>query len=314
MRKRALASEKKMSKYWTLIKSTFTEFGKNDIFTQAAALAYYTIFSLPPVLLVILYTTTLFYDEQEVRSIIFNEIGDLVGQASANQLNTTVSQIGLFDQNWWASIVGVGTLLFTATTVFVTIQNALNKIFKVKPKPKGLGILKMLKDRLLSFAFLLGIAFVLLVSLSVDAFISAFGNYLSEKLPDISMVIVTLASIVLPFIMTVFLFTMIFKYLPDIKIEWKDTLVGATITAVLFSIGKELIGYYIGNSNVANLYDTAGSIMVIMIWVFYASVIFLFGAVFVYVYGDKIASGIEPSDYAVEVIHKEIEMKEENNY
>ncbi len=300
-----------MKIYWQLIKATFTEFGKNDIFTKAAALAYYTIFSLPPVLLVILYTTTLFYDEQEMRSIIFNEIGDMVGQASANQLNNTVNQIGLFDQKWWASIVGIGTLLFTATTVFVTIQNSLNKIFNVKPKPKGLGILKMLKDRLLSFAFLLGIAFVLLVSLSVDAFITAFGNYLGEKLPEISMVIVMLASLVLPFLMTVFLFTMIFKYLPDIKIQWKDTLVGATITAILFSIGKELIGYYIGNSNVANLYDTAGSVMVIMIWVFYASVIFLFGAVFVYVYGERFASGIEPSDYAVEVIRKEVEVDEE---
>lgn len=294
--------------YWNLLKETINKFLEDDIFGQAAALSYYTIFSLPPMLLVIMFATTIFYDKATIQEAIFTQISELVGSDGATQLSATLEKVGLFEGGIWASVIGIGALLFTSTTVFVTIQNSLNKIFKVKPKPKR-GIIKLLIDRVLSFTTLLGIAFIMLVSLSVNALISAFGAYLSDIIPDISIAFITLVSLILPLVITSFLFAMIFKYLPDAELEWKETWVGAIITALLFAVGKNLIAIYVGSSNVANLYDAAGSVMVIMVWVFYASVIFLFGAVFTYVYAKNLSDGIKPSSYAVKIETKEIEIE-----
>lgn len=147
--------------YWNVLKQSFLRFFKEDVFTYAAGLAYYTIFSLPPMLMVILFTTTLFYDRSTMRQTIFGEISGLVGSESAQSLANTLDRIGLFEGNWWASAISIALLVFTSTTVFVTIQNALNRIFSVKPKPKASGWLKMLRDRLISFALLLSIAFIL---------------------------------------------------------------------------------------------------------------------------------------------------------
>lgn len=299
--------------YWNLLKETINKFLEDDIFGQAAALSYYTIFSLPPMLLVIMFTTTFFYDKETIQAAIFGQISDLVGADGASQLSVTLEKVGLFEGGLWSSIIGIGALLFTSTTVFVTIQNSLNKIFQVKPKPSR-GIIKLVIDRVLSFTTLLGIAFILLVSLSVNALIAAFGTYLSGIMPDISIVLLTIISLILPLLITSFLFAMLFKYLPDAKLEWKETWVGAVITAILFAFGKNIIAIYVGSSNVANLYDAAGSVMVIMVWVFYASAIFLFGAVFTYVYAKNLSDGIQPSSYAVKVITKEIEIKPTETY
>lgn len=294
---------------FTILKESVSKFIEDDLMTQAAALAYYTIFSLPPMILVILFTATRFYDEITVKSAIFGEIEDLIGKNSAEQLAITIDKLGVYDTTSWATIIGIGTLLFTSTTVFVTMQNALNHTFKVKAKPKGMGILKMLKDRVLSFSILIGIAFVLLVSLTVNALVSTFSHYLADSIGGLSATLTALTSIFLPLIIITILFAMIFRFLPDAKVKWKDTWAGAIFTAICFSIGKYLIGFYIGNSQTANLYDAAGSIMVIMVWVFFASSIFLFGAVFTFVYSKFMNGGIAPADYAVKVIQKEIEIR-----
>ena len=292
----------------TLLKDAIAKFLEDDLMTHAAALAYYTIFSLPPMLLVILFTATRFYDEAKVESAIFGEIESLIGAKSAEQLADTIDKVGVYDTSSWTAIIGIGTLLFTATTVFVTIQNALNKTFEVKAKPEGLGILKLIKDRILSFTFLIGIAFVLLVSLAVNALVSAFSAQLETVIGDFSTALTALVSFILPLAIITVLFAMIFKFLPDAKLKWKDTWVGAIFTAILFSIGKYLIGFYIGNSQTANLYEAAGSVMVIMVWVFFASTIFLFGAVFTYVHAKYMEGKVAPQDYAVKVVKKEIEV------
>lgn len=294
--------------FFLVIKESITKFLEDDLMTQAAALAYYTIFSLPPMILVILYTATRFYDEITVKAAIFGEIENLIGASSAEQLAITIDKLGVYETTSWATFIGIGTLLFTSTTVFVTMQNALNHTFKVKAKPKGMGILKMLKDRVLSFSILMGIAFVLLVSLTINALVSTFSHYLADKIGGLSTTLTALTSIFLPLIIITGLFAMIFKYLPDAKLKWKDTWTGAIFTALCFSIGKYLIGFYIGNSQTANLYDAAGSVMVIMVWVFFASSIFLFGAVFTFVYTKFMSGGIPPAPYAVKVIQKEIEV------
>ena len=299
---------------WTFIKEAVTKFTADGAFTWAAAISYYTIFSLPPILLVILYTTTLFYDEQSIREAIFGQIGSLIGPKGASQLSKTVDAMGVFQQEWWASAIGIGGMLLTSTTVFITLQNALNHVFKVKPQPNQAGWFKMIRDRLLSFTVLLGIAFILLVSLVIDAIISRFGDLLSQRFPDVSILLVNLASIIVPIAIITVLFALLFKYLPDAAIPWKLTWRGAIITAILFAIGKNAIGYYIGQSQTANLYEAAGSILVIMLWVFYASLIFLFGAVITAIYVEQRSrQGIEPADYAVKVEEQEVEVEKGND-
>lgn len=293
----------------TLLKDTVTKFLEDDLMTHAAALAYYTIFSLPPMLLVILFTATQFYDEVQVKAAIFGEIEDLIGLKSATQLADTIDKLGVYDTTSWTAIIGVATLIFTATTVFVTMQNALNTIFQVKAKPSGWGILKLVRDRVLSFTFLIGLAFILLVSLTINALISAFSQQLESLLGGVSTILTGLISLILPLVIITVLFAMIFKYLPDAKLKWEDTWVGAIFTAILFSGGKYLIGFYIGNSQTANLYDAAGSVMVIMVWVFFAAAIFLFGAVFTCVHAKYMEGKVAPTDYAVKVakvVEKEV--------
>lgn len=293
------------------IQEVFTKFSKDNAFTWAAALSYYTIFSLPPMLFVILSITTLFYDEQNIREAIFGEIGSLIGSKGASQLSSTVDAMQVFDQKWWVSAVGIGGMLLTSTTVFVTIQNALNNIYGVKPKPNGAGWLKLVRDRLLSLSVLFGIAFILLVSLVIDAVISGFGDYISRQFPQVSLVLLAIASIVIPLLVITVLFAILFKFLPDAKTPWRLTWRGAAITALLFAFGKNAIGYYIGQSNTANLYDAAGSILVIMLWVFYASLIFLLGAVITARSVSREAeNGLEPSSYAVKVKNVEMEIEQ----
>jgi len=302
--------------FFQILKSSVSKFLEDDLMTDAAALAYYTIFSLPPMLLVILMTATQFYNEQAVKSAIFGEIESLIGQQSASQLAGTLDRLGVFDTVSWTTAISAGTLLFTATTVFVTIQNALNKTFKVKARPKGLGILKFLRDRLLSFSFLIGIGFVLLASLVINALISSFIAYLDSQIGHVSAMLTLLTSALVPLMILTVFFAMIFKFLPDAKLQWKDTWRGAIFTAICFSIGKELIGIYIGNSQTANLYEAAGSVMVIMVWVFFTSTIFLFGAVFTCEQAKLNTGKIQPADYAVKVVHQDIEItpEEDNDY
>lgn len=298
-------------KAWTFIQETFTKFSKDNAFTWAAALSYYTIFSLPPMLFVILSITTLFYDEQSIRDAIFGEIGQLIGTKGAGQLANTVDSMQVFERKWWHSVIGIGGMLLTATTVFITLQNALNNIFQVKAKPDGAGWFKMVRDRLLSLSVLMGIAFILLVSLVIDAIISGFGDYIAQRFPQVSMAIVTVASMLIPLLVITVLFAILFKFLPDAKTPWRLTWRGAAITALLFAVGKNAIGYYIGQSNTASLYDAAGSILVIMLWVFYASLIFLLGAVITAQSVSKDSSkGLQPASYAVKVKQVEVEMEQ----
>jgi membrane protein len=294
---------------WKMLKDVFSQYVEDDIFTHSAALGYYTILSLPPTLLVLLKVISLFYEKTTVEAAIFDEIAAMIGQEPARQLSSTIAKLSVLEPTWWATAIGLGTLLFTSTTVFATLQNALNRIFRVKAKPKTSGILTMLKARLLSFAMLLGVAFILLVSLVVDAMISAFGKYVGKYISEFSAVLAAISSILLPLAVTTVLFAMIFKFLPDAKLKWRNTWLGAGVTALLFGVGKYLIGYYIGNSNVAGLYDAAGGVMVIMVWVFYASAIVLFGAVITKVWFNKTEGEIVPEDFAVKVKKTEAVVK-----
>lgn len=293
--------------YYRILKTTVGRFVEREAFTYAAGLSYYTIFSLPPMLMVIIYSTTLFYDREAMRKTIFGEIADIVGSDSASQLASTLDRIGLFEGNWVNSAISIAALLFTSTTVFATMQRALNRMYGVQPKPDKSGILKLIFDRLTSFALLLSIGFILLVSLVIDALLDTASEFLGQFLPQISLIITNLASAVMPIVVVSILFTLLFRYLPDVRLKWRDTIVGALLTTVLFGIGRYGISFYIEQSTTTDLYDAASSVMVIMLWVFYASLILIFGGVFTAVYAEEKRGKLPTTDYSVRVQYQKVE-------
>lgn len=294
--------------YFQILKKAVLSFIDNDLFTHAAALAYYTVFSLPPILLIVIYSTSLVYDQAAVNQFIFGELSELIGKGGGTQLSNAIEQLGIYDQDLWAAFLSIGVLIFTATTVFVTLQSTLNKIFKVKPKPAGWGIIKWLRDRALSATLLLAIAFILLVSLTVNAGVAAFASFLEQRLGDMSLALTVLSSIILPTLIITILFAGLFKWLPDVNLKWRDVWSGSILTALLFMFGKYLISYFIGSNQTASLYDAAGSVIVLMLWVFYASLIFFFGAEFIKARIEQLGEELPASDYAVKVIQIEEEI------
>lgn len=276
--------KQKIKFYWEVLKNAGKAFGEKELMIRGAALSYYTIFSLPPMLLVIMHTTSIFFDPEKIRETIFGQLGDLIGQQSAAELADTVQSIGLFEKEGWALAVGIGGTLFTATTIFASIQSTLNKIFSAEENSKKMPWWSFIKSRLLALALVLSIAFVLIVTLTINAIINGFIDYIQAWAPNLSYLIVGLLSILLPLVIITALFTLIFRVLPDKEVPWKVARRGAIVTALLFFLGKYLISMYIGMSNTGNLYDAAGSVIIVMVWVFYASAIFYFGAQFTAIY------------------------------
>ena len=280
--------------YWKVLRASIVRFTEEDAPTHSAAMSYAMVFSLPPMLLIILRVTGFFFEQVLVEEAVFSEIGALVGEEGARQLLVTLEGLDIQKPTWWATAVAAVTLLFTASTVLVSGQNALNRIFGVKAADSGgLGLAKMLFDRLVSFAMLVTFAFILSVSLIAKALIRLFGTFLSKWSGELSSWLTVFDSALLNYGAMTLLFVLLFRYLPDVQMKWRDTFFGGLLTAGLFALGKSLIGLLIGNSEVANLYDAAGSILVLMLWVYYASAIFLFGATFTWTRADLLARKTE---------------------
>lgn len=282
---------------WQCTKETVAAFGKHDLLSRSAALSYYTIFSLPPLLLVLLRTTSLFYDSTTIRQTVFGTLSDIVGEREVEQLVATINNIGLYDEEGWSLLVGAIGVLFMATTIFATIQATMNTIFNASEKSSRLPWWPYLRGRLIALALVLAIAFILLVSLTLNALLVRFTDYLSAYIPELSTALLYFLSLVLPVVVTGTFFSLMFRYLPDRQISWSTARLGAVLTTILFVVGQYAITFYIGLSNTRNLYEAAGSVMVIMVWVFYASAIFYFGAQFTAIYSEKMLSaGIVSSD------------------
>jgi membrane protein len=278
-----------------VLKAAIGRFVDTDMPTQSAALAYYMVFSLPPMLFIVFWTGELMYQEVEIRETVFSEIGALVGEEGARQLMGTIEGLNIEHPNLLAKLVGIVILLFTASTALVTIQNALNRLFEVPPADTmGKGIWQFIRHRLVSFAMLIILSFILSVSLIVDAAISALDLSLAAWLGQFSHALVVIDSLLVELLAMTLLFALMFRYLTDARLKWRDILISALLTAVLFSLGEYLIGYLIGSNEIANLYDAAGSVLVLMLWVFYASAILFFGASFTFsraeVLGDQVVA------------------------
>ncbi|HYN87506.1 MAG TPA: YihY/virulence factor BrkB family protein [Ardenticatenaceae bacterium] len=283
---------------WELLKETFTDWSEDKASRLAAALAYYTIFALSPLLIIVIGIASVFLGEEAARGQIVGQIGGLVGEESGEAIQEMIAarqeSTGLA-----ATVIGIVTLILGASGVFGQLQDALNTIWEVAPKP-GRGILGMVKDRFISFTMVLGIAFLLLVSLVVSAGLGALGTFFGNLLPLPEFVLQAL-NFVISFGVITLLFAMIYKVLPDVDIAWRDVWVGAAITALLFTIGKFAIGLYLGKSSVSSSFGAAGALIVILVWIYYSAQLLFLGAEFTQVYARRFGSRIQPEEDAVPV-------------
>jgi len=297
---------------WTILKQSFSDFIDNKVFKLSAALAFYTIFSLPAMLIIIISVSDIFYGRAAIEGTLYHQIAEFVGSEAAIQIQQTIRAAALSQSTYFATIVGIVTLIFGATSVFSEIQDSINFIWKLKTKPrKGMGFLKLLFNRLLSFSLVVTLGFLLLVSLLINGLMDMLITRLTGMFPQLTVVVVYAVNVIITFGITALLFALIFKVLPDARIKWRHVRAGAFTTSILFMLGKFLIGYYLGHSKLSSTYGTAGSVIVMLLWVYYSAMILYFGAVFTHVFAAHSGTRIYPNSYAVWV--QEIEVESENS-
>lgn len=279
-----------------LLKQAFLGWKQDNVSLLAAALAYYTVFSITPLLVIAIAIAGAVFGEDAAQGEIVNEINHLVGQQGAKAIETALAN---FNQPHFTninSIISILILFIGASGVFAQLQAALNTVWNVKPKP-NVGIWGIVRKRLLSFGMVLSIGFLLLVSLIISTVLSVISR-LDVNLISNSAFLWQLINMLISFILTSLLFALIYKYLPDVEVHWKDIWVGAIITALLFISGKYLIGLYLGRSSLGSAYGAAGSLIIFLAWVFYSAQILLFGAELTQVYTREYGSEIRPNSHA----------------
>lgn len=290
--------KKKIKGVYHYIKQVFTEFIEDDVLKYSASLSYYTVFSIAPLLIIIISVCGALFGKEAIQKQLYGQINEFIGSKAANEIQDIITNIHLTGNNIFATIIGIIVLLVGATGIFGEVQDSLNKIWGLRVKTKKtwwkLGI-----NRLLSFSIIICIGFVMMVSLVLNALIAAFGNFLAKYFSEFSVIFLQITDNVLSFVITTFLFSLMFKILPDAKIKWKDVLIGGIITSVFFTLGKLAIGYYLGSSKIATIYGAAGSVMIVMVWVYYSSIILYLGAEFTKVYAKLYGGKIFPNEYAI---------------
>src|SRR6185312_5805413 len=291
---------------WQVLQKSFTGFSNDNVTTKSSSLAYYTIFSMAPLLIIIISLSGLFLGQAAAQGKVYSTLSGFVGHDTAVQLQQMIKNASLSGKSEIAVIIGIITLVIGATTVFAQIQNSINNIWGLKPKPKR-GWLKLLKNRFLSFSIILGLGFLLLVSLSISTLIDGVSNSLKAHFPDVAVVVFYIINLIITLIVTALIFGAIFKVLPDAKIKWRDVAAGAITTAVLFMLAKFGISFYISKSNVGSTYGAAGSLVILLLWVYFSAMILYFGAEFTKAYAVKFGTQIHPDDYAVTTKTVEVE-------
>ncbi len=303
-----MQAKKKMSLkgIWEVLKNSFSGFSQDNVTKLGGSLAYYTVFSMGPLLVVIISLCAIFLGREAAEGSIFTQLNAFVGHDTALQLQEIIKNASINGKGHIAAIIGIITLLIGATTVFGDMQDSINRIWGLKPKPKK-GWLKMLQNRFLSFSIIISLGFLLLVSLGISALIEGLSNRLKAAYPDVAVVVFYIINLLLTLVISALIFAVIFRVLPDAKIRWKDVLAGAIATAVLFMLGKFGISFYISKSKVGSTYGAAGSLVVLLLWVYYSAIILYFGAEFTKAYAVKYGSAIHPNEYAVTMKQVEVE-------
>ena len=294
-----LIMKKYFTKQWLkdifgVLKKTFKGFTEDKGLKLSASLSYYTVFSMAPLLLLIISLAGAFFGREASEGRIFTEINGLIGNEAALQVQQIIRNLELSGKTTLSVIIGAITLVVGATTVFGEIQDSINIIWRVKAKPRR-GWLKLIKDRLLSGSIIVGLGFLLIVSLIINGALMALNDLLKSHFPDLTVLLLNIANVVVSFIVITILFGVIFKVLPDAKIAWKDVRAGAFFTACLFLLGRYLIGLYIETTAAGSPYGAAGSIIVILLWVYYTAAILYFGAEFTREYACFVGARIEPA-------------------
>jgi membrane protein len=293
-------------KYIKILVDTIQDFTSNESMSFAAGTAFYTIFSLPAFLIIILNLGASLYEKSEIREELFSQITNLAGEESRQTLESILENFALNADSAFSATIAIAILIFSATTVFVSLQKGINHIWHIKPKPNR-GWLKLAINRLLSFSIVLVIGFILIISLVLDAIVSYSFGKLDSLFPHINVELISTVEIVLSQLILIVIFALMYKILPDARVKWKDTWAGAIVTAILFVAGKFFIGLYMSTNDLSSSYGAAGSLVILLVWIYYSVVIFLFGAQVTYYIAKNIGGGVKPKAQAVRVEEREIE-------
>jgi len=294
----------KLNKIGTLLKITFKKWYNRDPFRESAVIAYNTIFSLPGLLVVVVTMAGYFFGPEAVSGRLHSQIAEAMGAETATQIQEMLIAANKSKDSWWATVIGVATILVGATGVFVQLQKSLNSIWEVEATTVKSGIWNFFKTRLFSFGLIISIAFLLLVSLLLSSLFSAIGNWTISRTTESLLILFQILNFIFSIAIITVLFAFMFKILPDVKIKWSLVWVGAFFTALLFVIGKSALGLYFGKANPGSGYGAAGSVILILLWTSYSSMIVFFGAEFTKSYSDYYYGKITASKNAV--LKKEI--------
>jgi membrane protein len=298
----------KSKKFGFLLQKSSNEFLDDKVMKLSAALSYYTIFSLPPLLIIIISLAGFFFGEEAVSGQLFHQIKGLAGENTAMQIQEAIANVKLSGNSAFATIVSSIVLLIGASGVFAEIQDSINYIWGIKPKPNK-GLVKFIKNRLMSFSMIGVVGFIMMVGLIVNSLLDLVSQRLMTFFPEEFVYLFYGLNYILIFLIICVLFTVIFKSLPDGKVALRDCIIGAAFTSFLFVLGKFAIGFYLGNSAIASVYGAAGSVILILIWVYYSAIILYFGAEFTKVYAITHGHNIVPNEYSVRILKDEIEIK-----
>ena len=288
----------KIHKLGNALLKSFKYFSEDKILKYSASLAYTTVFSMGPLLIVIIFLASFFYDREAAAGKIFFQMQEFVGKDAAKQLQTIIENASISGKKTFAATIGIATLLVGSTAIFAEIQDSINSIWGLKAKPRK-GIWKMLRNRFLSFSVVISLGFLLLVSLAIATVIEGVSDRLTAQFPNVAVVFFYILNLVITFVITSGLFAVIFKILPDATTKWKDVLPGAIASGLLFMLGKFGISFYVSRSDVASTYGAAGSLVILLLWVYYSAIILYLGAEFSKAWAVQSGSNIRPNDYAV---------------
>ena len=290
-----------------ILRQSLRDFNDDNVLKLSASLSYYTIFSLPPLLIIIISLVGFFFGEDAVQGELFGQINGLVGNNAAVQIEDAIKNVKLSDSGVFASVMSLLILFIGASGVFSEIQDSINFIWGIKAKPKK-GFIKFIKNRIMSFSMIGAVSFLLMVSLIVNSVLDILSSRLTSYFPEDFVTLFFILNYMLVFTIITLLFTIIFRALPDGKVNLKVCLIGASFTSILFMIGKFAIGFYLGNSSIISIYGAAGSIILILAWVYYSAIILYFGAEFTKVYAIKQGKDIIPNEYSEKIIKGNIEI------
>lgn len=294
-----------------LLSGTFNEFMNDKAMKLSAALAYYSVFSIAPLLLIVIWLAGFLYGQHvegddAIQAEVFSEFASLFGTETAAQIQQVISKISLSTKSGLGIAIGIGTLIAGSTTIFIEIQDSINQIWKVRAKPKK-GWVKMVLNRLISFSMVVGLGFLLITSLILNGVILALSNEIAEYFPQLTVAMVEWINTGLTFVIISVLFGFIFRFLPDARMRFRDIAGGALFTALLFMLGKYGITLYMQYAAPASAYGAAGSIIILLLWIYYSAAILYFGAEFTKVYANTYGKGIQPASYAVALVQSEVE-------